>query len=61
MKKFDTAHLVNARYGHRSGGRCKSLLVLLMTFVSAFGQTTVWIDGTGVWFIPENWSAGVPD
>src|SRR5439155_10410113 len=38
-----------------------ALLVLLVTFVPAFGETTVWTDGIGSWFTPANWSAGVPN
>jgi T5SS/PEP-CTERM-associated repeat protein len=52
MKKFDTAHLSVARW---------ALLAMLVTSVSAFGQTTVWTDAIGDWFTAANWSAGVPD
>jgi T5SS/PEP-CTERM-associated repeat protein len=52
MKKFDVPHLSIARW---------ALLVLLVTSVSAFAQTTIWTDATGDWFTAANWSAGVPD
>jgi len=56
----DTAHLFIVRPRHRSIARWASL-VLLVTFAPAFAQTTIWTDGTGDWFTPANWSAGVPD
>jgi T5SS/PEP-CTERM-associated repeat protein len=52
MKKFHAAHLFIARW---------ALIALLVTSVPAFAQTTIWIDATGDWFTPANWSAGVPD
>ena len=40
---------------------CWALFVLLAASAPAFSQTTVWTDGTGNWFTPANWSAGVPN
>jgi hypothetical protein len=60
MKKFDTANLFGPRFRHRSIALWP-LLTLLITSECAFGQTTMWTDGTGDWFTPANWSAGVPD
>ncbi len=60
MKKFDLAHSFVARSPYRSVARW-ALFALFVTSVPAFAQTTVWTDGTGDWFNPGNWSAGVPD
>jgi T5SS/PEP-CTERM-associated repeat protein len=60
MKEFDTAHLFIGHPRRRSVARWV-LVALLVTSAPAFGQTTTWIDGTGDWFSPANWSAGVPD
>src|SRR6266481_639720 len=60
MKKFDLAHSFVARSPYRSVARW-ALFALFVTSVPAFAQTTVWTDGTGDWFTPGNWSAGVPD
>src|SRR2546430_4185975 len=60
MKKFDAALLFIPRSRHRSVAFWV-LPALLIAFASAFGQTTMWTDGTGDWFTPANWSAGVPD
>ena len=38
-----------------------ALLALFLSSAPAFAQTTVWTDGTGNWFTPANWSAGVPN
>jgi T5SS/PEP-CTERM-associated repeat protein len=38
-----------------------ALFVLLLASPAAFSQTTTWTDGTGNWFTPANWSAGVPN
>ena len=38
-----------------------ALFALLVASAPAFAQTTVWTDGTGNWFTPANWSAGVPN
>jgi T5SS/PEP-CTERM-associated repeat protein/autotransporter-associated beta strand protein len=41
--------------------RLFALIVALgSTIAPTFAQQTVWIDGTGNWFTPANWSAGVP-
>lgn len=40
-------------------GHLTLVLALWATVAPAFGQT-IWIDGTGDWFNPANWSAGVP-
>jgi T5SS/PEP-CTERM-associated repeat protein len=60
MKKFDVAHSFVARSPYRSVARW-ALIVLFVTSVSAFAQTTIWTDATGDWFTAANWSAGVPD
>src|SRR5215471_1341855 len=52
MKKFELVHLAVARW---------VLIVLFVTSVPAYAQTTVWTDATGDWFTSGNWSAGVPD
>jgi T5SS/PEP-CTERM-associated repeat protein len=36
-------------------------IVFPKNFVESPLDDTVWIDGTGDWFNPSNWSAGVPD
>src|SRR5262249_1459286 len=59
MKRFDTARLLIAHCRHRLA--IWALLALLLASASAFSQTTAWTDGTGDWFTPGNWSAGVPD
>ena len=38
-----------------------ALFALLLASPPAFSQTTAWTDGTGNWFTPANWSAGVPN
>jgi len=38
-----------------------AIFALLLSAGHAFAQTTVWTDGTGNWFTPANWSAGVPN
>jgi outer membrane autotransporter protein len=52
----------------RSFKKCVVCLVLRalpilssFLFASAPKAQTVWIDGSGDWFLPRNWSAGVPD
>jgi T5SS/PEP-CTERM-associated repeat protein len=52
MKKFELVHLAVARW---------ALIVLFVTSLPAYAQTTVWTDATGDWFTASNWSAGVPD
>jgi hypothetical protein len=60
MKKSLAASLVFHRHRLRSITRW-ALVAFLATAAPAFAQTTVWTDGTGNWFNPANWSAGVPD
>src|SRR6266404_3461484 len=60
MKKFDVTHLSGAPSRLCSVARW-ALFALFVTSVPAFAQTTVWTVGTGDWFTPANWSAGVPD
>ncbi len=36
-------------------------LIAVLAGSPAFGQTTTWTGSTGDWFVPGNWSAGVPD
>ena len=59
MKKSLAAPLVFHRHRLRSITRW-ALVAFLATAAPAFAQTTVWTDGTGNWFNPANWSAGVP-
>ena len=60
MNKFTTAHLFLGASYHGSITRW-ALLAFLMSSTPVFAQTTVWTDGTGNWFTPANWSAGVPN
>jgi T5SS/PEP-CTERM-associated repeat protein len=39
---------------------CSACLCILLAAVISASAQTVWTDGTGSWFTPANWSAGVP-
>lgn len=58
--RFLTVHLFVQHPRHGSVARW-AMFALLASFAPAFAQTTVWTDGTGNWFTPANWSAGVPN
>jgi fibronectin-binding autotransporter adhesin len=60
MKNSTSAHLPVGRSRQRSVAS-QALFLLLIASAPAFSQTTVWTDGTGNWFTPTNWSAGVPN
>jgi outer membrane autotransporter protein len=52
-----------AALGGRDGRRLAAAVLLLAVGAGAMparAQTTSWTDGTGSWFVPGNWSAGVP-
>jgi len=60
MVRFVRVHLFVPNARHRTVALW-ALLALLVASGPAFAQTTVWTDGTGDWFTPTNWSAGVPN
>ena len=60
MKPSQTAHFHVIRSKDPSVARW-ALFALLLAYAPAFSQTTTWTDGTGNWFMPANWSAGVPN
>ena len=65
MKKQSTTSKSSAlsrlfRSGIKSIACFAAALALFSTASTSFAQT-IWTDGTGNWFTPGNWSAGVPN